>query len=91
MRKAIVVDKFMQNTRQWLKIRSVKGIEEKCEATPIMERRHTFDSDSFPLHSRVKAQSRGVAVQRGCSFEEPRPNTSMEKRRFTLWTGAEQI
>lgn len=68
MRKAIVVDKFMQNTRQWLKIRSVKGIEEKCEATPIMERRHTFDSDSFPLHSRVKAQSRGVAVQRGCSY-----------------------
>ena len=67
MRKAIVVDKFMQNTWQWLKTGSVKGIEEKCEATPIMERRRISDSDRFPLHSSVKAQSSRTAEQRGCS------------------------
>ena len=64
--KAIVMDKFMQNTWQWLKTGSVKGIEEKCEATPIMERRHTVDSETEDTDRWI--QGRNMC----CLFTKPR-------------------
>ena len=66
--------------------------KQSCEMTPITARRHTFDSDRFSIHFRVNTQEQqDCAAERMPLFEEPRQNNSMEKRRFTLCTGAEQI